>query len=300
LTAKLNARRRDRLLAPGLLCTLLLLACTEATTDLTPWVASAVSGGDGAAELGDPTGPLPDASEPNDLEDGSLPAEDAGPVAMCGRKGCKCDDGKDNDDDGLIDGFDHECTGAFDDDEASFATGKRGPKTVGPCQDCFWDEGADGLDDGCFYPNVCSENGVISEPIPPPVLACNPSCEVSTRCVDTCRNRTPNGCDCFGCCTVERADGASIDVVFAEPCSLAELDDDKQCKRCVKSPQCANECGPCELCPGRTEADLPASCASGGSEPASRCDEGYDVCTAQTECGRDYYCHLGCCLIVLE
>ncbi len=29
----------------------------------------------------------------------------------------------DNDGDGLVDGFDPECTGPFDDDEATFATG---------------------------------------------------------------------------------------------------------------------------------------------------------------------------------
>src|SRR5260221_8786085 len=35
----------------------------------------------------------------------------------------QCSDGKDNDGDGLIDGFDPECTGPWDNDESPFATG---------------------------------------------------------------------------------------------------------------------------------------------------------------------------------
>ena len=41
----------------------------------------------------------------------------------CGDVPCACSDGMDNDGDGLVDGFDPECTGPFDDDEATFATG---------------------------------------------------------------------------------------------------------------------------------------------------------------------------------
>ena len=42
---------------------------------------------------------------------------------LCGSSPCACSDGLDNDGDGLVDGFDPECTSPFDNDEGSFATG---------------------------------------------------------------------------------------------------------------------------------------------------------------------------------
>src|SRR5688572_6561790 len=41
---------------------------------------------------------------------------------LCGGD-CVCDNGLDDDEDGLIDGLDPECTGPFDNDEGTFATG---------------------------------------------------------------------------------------------------------------------------------------------------------------------------------
>ncbi len=43
--------------------------------------------------------------------------------ARCGTHVCACDDGLDNDGEGLMDGVDPESTGPYDDDESSFATG---------------------------------------------------------------------------------------------------------------------------------------------------------------------------------
>src|SRR5688500_10744812 len=42
---------------------------------------------------------------------------------LCGDAGCVCSNGLDDDDDGAADGLDPECTGPYDDDEGSFATG---------------------------------------------------------------------------------------------------------------------------------------------------------------------------------
>ena len=67
---------------------------------------------------------------------GAGPSEPHQPSAHCNGKACACDDGEDNDADGLSDGLDPECTGAFDDDETSFGIGK--PNKQNQCRDCFW------------------------------------------------------------------------------------------------------------------------------------------------------------------
>src|SRR5690606_33835333 len=51
------------------------------------------------------------------------PGEDGAIEVLCGSTPCACSDGQDNDGDGVADGFDSECTGPFDHDEGSFATG---------------------------------------------------------------------------------------------------------------------------------------------------------------------------------
>jgi len=210
-------------------------------------------------------------------------------TARCGKRACACDDGLDNDADGSIDGLDPECTGALDEDEASFATGK--PSKAKQCRDCFWDEDMGTGNDACRYASEClrglsaTGNGNCG------------SCEVSAKCVDTCASRTPSGCDCFGCCEVARPDGVVVTIELSERCSLDRLDDTAACPRCRQSSQCRNVCGRCELCPGRSLTELPADC--GQNPPLNRCDEGQSVCSTSAGCGTDQYCHLGCCFAVL-
>src|SRR3569833_3508623 len=56
--------------------------------------------------------------------DGSMVFIDAPPFdGTCTPGGPQCSNCKDDDGDGLIDGFDPQCTGPFDNDEGSFATG---------------------------------------------------------------------------------------------------------------------------------------------------------------------------------
>jgi hypothetical protein len=260
----------------------LLASCGEVHTELVP------------ASLGSSAPP-----------DASMPVSDAGMHAMCGRKVCKCDDGMDNDHDALIDGLDPECTARFDDDEETFATG--GPKKpAAMCEDCFWDDNADPADDGCAYPTACRNEGPMAMPAMPmgPMMmgAMCSTCEVTPRCIDTCRSHTPNGCDCFGCCEVTKLDGTLAHVVLGDECSLAKIDDTHKCPACVPSPACANPCGPCELCLGKHAEDLPPDCA--GVEPRdagapSQCDDGYQACSEDGTCPDDYYCVLGCCLVTL-
>src|SRR4051812_29516875 len=163
----------------------------------------------------------------------------------------QCSDGIDNDGDGLIDGLDPECTGPFDNDEGSFATGIPGDNKDPKWQDCFFDGNSGAGDDGCRYATDCLYGTMAQD---------DPSCTLSQQCLDFCGALTPNGCDCFGCCTVQAADGSSVDIYEVSSCSIAQLDDEKACPRCTKNTQCQNTCGECELCPGKTVADLPASC----------------------------------------
>jgi len=212
---------------------------------------------------------------------------------LCGNRACACDDGADDDGDGLVDGLDPECSGAFDDDEASFATGSM-VDTKG-CRDCFWDGNSGAGDDTCRYPAACLRGEE-----PTGGGNCR-SCEVSPSCSDHCAARTPNGCDCFGCCEVSRGNGATITIEVSPQCSLAKLDDLAACPRCIQNTACRNPCGRCELCPGRSAADLPADCGAGGAPgaPVYRCDEGQTVCKSASDCPLDTYCQLGCCLAAL-
>ncbi|HEX4352345.1 MAG TPA: hypothetical protein VHZ95_05510, partial [Polyangiales bacterium] len=119
----------------------LLLACTvERTNVVSDPPADPPVQTDGAA-------PPPDAAS---VRDGAIAQQ---PSARCGKHDCACDDGIDNDGDGLVDGFDPECSGSFDDDESSFGIGK--PNKQGACRDCFWDDNAGNGDDGCRYPAAC-------------------------------------------------------------------------------------------------------------------------------------------------
>jgi hypothetical protein len=199
--------------------------------------------------------------------------------------GSQCSDGVDNDGDGAADGFDVECTGVCDNDEGSFATGIPGDNRDPVWQDCFYDGNSGGGDDGCRYRTEC-----LTGELP----ATDADCEISAECLEYCGSRTPNGCDCFGCCEIETAPGASVFIMLTPMCSLATIDDTDACPRCVQSAECMNDCGECELCPGRTVEDLPETCRPDGGIGYT-CDMG-TVCAADADCPAEYYCSLGCCL----
>ncbi len=208
-----------------------------------------------------------------------------------------------DDDDGVADGFDTECTGPADNDEGTFATGISGDNMDPKWQDCFFDGNSGAGDDGCRYHTDCLTGDK---------EASDADCIVTEQCLDFCTARTPNGCDCFGCCTIRQADGTDLSVVISEQCMEENLED---CVTCTPSTQCGNQCGECELCPGKTAADLPDSCAStppdggtagsggsGGSDagtPGYTCDDGAVVCAEQSDCPTtSHYCSFGCCQLL--
>jgi hypothetical protein len=222
-----------------------------------------------------------------------------------------CSNGKDDDGDGLIDGFDPECTGSGDNDEASYATGMPGDNRDGKWQDCFFDGNSGAGEDGCRYATGCLTGDLELD---------DKDCQLAQNCIDFCAKFVPNGCDCFGCCSVQTAEGETIDVMTTSSCSLDKLADTDACQRCVKSDVCGNTCGRCELCPGKTVADLPDDCGTGtggsgtggsgstggststggtgsGGSPTYTCDGGEQVCGAgMPGCPLNYYCSQGCCL----
>ncbi len=166
---------------------------------------------------------------------------------------CVCNDGIDNDGDGTVDGFDPECTGAYDNDEGTFATGIPGDNSDPNWQDCFFDGNSGAGDDGCRYHTDCLTGDV-------PLT--DADCIVTQACVDFCGARTPPGCDCFGCCEVTDPDGVVHTVQIGGTCDYENVED---CSECVQTADCVNECGECELCAGKTVEDLPASCYSSAS-----------------------------------
>jgi hypothetical protein len=250
------------------------------------------------------------------LADVPFTQNDAGQV-LCGDAPCACSDGLDNDNDGFVDGFDVECTGPYDNDEGSFATGIPGDNRDPVWQDCFFDGNSGSGDDGCRYQTGCMTGELQPD---------DSRCTLTQECVDFCQPFTPNGCDCFGCCEVFTGD-ESVFVQIGSSCSLDQIDDETACPRCIQTTECVNTCGECELCAGKTVDDLPDSCfitpvgddmgtiptndmgmpvddmgnvidlGGGGDDPGYTCDNGEQVCAPDTPClANDEYCSLGCCI----
>jgi hypothetical protein len=220
---------------------------------------------------------------------------------LCGNSPCQCSNGLDDDGDGTVDGFDVECTGGIDDDEGTFATGIPGDNRDPKWQDCFFDGNSGAGDDRCRYPTECLTGEIAAD---------DPECAVTQACLDNCQPRTPNGCDCFGCCAVQLPGGGQVHVTLGDSCSMEKIGDAEACPVCSPSNSCANECDECELCAGKTAADLPASCtpepdpvdpppAPEPPPPDASCS-GRSSCDESSDCVTGEFCSLGCCLLVIR
>ena len=254
------------------------------------------------------------------------PSNDAGQV-LCGTGPCGCSNGIDDDMDGVTDLADPECVSSWDNDEGSFATGISGDNRDDACQDCFFDGNSGSGNDGCYLPSSCLSMGNASSGRG----RCS-SCEQTDQCKKFCKAYTPNGCDCFGCCTVRLANGSNVNVALGNGCNI-DGNTVTGCNTCVPNDSCRNECGKCELCPGKTVADLPAECfqtpppadAGTGNDagtgtgedsgtppvddagttppppppPVYACEDGATVCGAGLPaCPTGSACEFGCCVLI--
>lgn len=98
----------------------------------------------------------------------------------------------------------------------------------------------------------------------------------------------PNGCDCYGCCSViVGAEEIHVWLGSGPDCSLDNLE---ACTTCTPNPDCSNDCSPddCDLCFG--EDSLPEGCDDPG------CPDGQSSCTSTEDCGEYQYCLTGCCV----
>jgi len=274
-------------LVTALACTTALAGCSTRTTNL---ATSAVTEPEAGPSDSAVIAPTRDSQITDALQ--SLPINEAG-FTLCGDHVCACSNGKDDDTDQATDGFDPECTGSFDDDELTFASGVHGEDRTARCQDCYFDGNSGPGDDGCRRASSCASDGTPSSASG----ACG-TCTPSTECVANCRPSTPNGCDCFGCCEVRTAEGV-VNILLRDTCSLADIGDTAKCPRCNPATDCRNECGRCELCAGKTASDLPSDCSGSGAGGLDyTCDDGA-ACSLSQPCPSTHYCIQGCCVPIV-
>jgi hypothetical protein len=249
--------------------------------------------------------------------------------AGCRVNPSQCTDGKDNDGDGKVDADDAECSGPCDNDEGTFATGIPGDNRDDErsChQDCFFDGNSGQGDDGCRWDLRCDPARANASVCPYMPNRPGNMCpdQQSQTCVNRCRQVTPNGCDCFGCCAIP---GKGFAVKLAPTCSAGAFDDPAKCPRCTQVTACMNPCDKCETCLGKPAPD--PSCApspppsgmggsggaggasgtggAGGSgapmppPPGPACPSGQTTCgpggqVAANACPAGTWCTTGCCV----
>lgn len=232
-------------------------------------------------------------------------------MGTCNPDGPACANCRDDDGDGRIDGFDPECTGAFDGDEQSFATRIPGDNLDAVKQDCFFDGNTGSGDDTCNEHVCCILGATTATACPIGTNSYNPAdCPppigggtVTDTCRTTCGKLLPPGCDCFGCCTLCDPTTSQCADVFIHPldsvgCSALALSDPDRCRRCTKSSQCGtSQCGgnTCILCPGQDPSVLPAACLG-----MNKCPNNEPTCTIDSTCPTSTYCANGCCIGVIR
>ena len=227
-----------------------------------------------------------------------------------------CGDCMDNDGDGLVDDKDPECLGPCDDTEGPvLLTGTPG-ETGNQCKaDCYFDRGNGSGAGECEWNRSCDplmpKDQCDYDPTPQICPETQPD-----GCEDSCGVLTPNGCDCFGCCTFPELDGGYVflgsETGNEGTCTLADINTPADCRPCTPAGNCLNTCERCELCIGKTE--IPADCFPGtggsggsggtagsggmaGSGGGERCPVGKQVCglPGDDPCPGGSFCLTGCC-----
>jgi hypothetical protein len=230
-------------------------------------------------------------------------AGSSGASGAAGRigRGTYCDDGIDNDGDGKTDYDDPECLGPWDNDEWTFAYGT--PDEFGDSckRDCYFDDNPGQGDDGCNWQLNCDPASPNAKCPYDPQYATTyaPACSLTAsqvqRCLDFCVPRTPNGCDCFGCCVVP---GVSTPVLLGPTCTAADFGDPAKCPPCTQVTQCLNSCERCEVCLGKPT--VPDDCRPPDGGAPYQCPGVNVPCGAggvpPSQCPAGTNCITGCCV----
>jgi len=229
-------------------------------------------------------------------------------VATCQGKVYACGDCLDNDGDCKIDSKDPSCLGPCDNTENSYFGGIPGQNNS-PCKsDCYFDSDTGAGNDQCYWSHACDPHEVA--PLYSPEgdkCSYDPNANISgtafgcvdlyatqsATCTSYCGPLVPNGCDCFGCCTIP---GAPTPVWLGSEnppgtgsCTIDTVGDPTKCKPCEQVPSCLNTCETCEICVGKPV--LPPACSS------QICPAGKAVCgqPGQPACPLGQSCITGCC-----
>jgi len=249
-----------------------------------------------------------DAAAVDAPTDGQIINSDGGPwecfQVTCQNHLLECGDCIDNDQDGEIDSHDPECLGPCDNTEGPGLEPGVGGVGGNTCQmDCFFDFGNGQGNDNCVWDHRCDpENpeGTVC-PYEPQRIGGNdcPDTQVP-QCANFCGPLTPNGCDCFGCCTFANAGPGGVgdrniwigalDQQNNSTCTLADVADPVKCPTCTPVAACYNDCAMCEVCIGHPPP--PPEC-----NPQQQCPSGEQPCglPGQPSCPQGEYCITGCC-----
>ena len=239
---------------------------------------------------------------------------------LCAGKQTLCGDCLDNDDDGLIDNDDPECLGPCDNYEGEELLSGVGGETGEQCKaDCYFDFGNGAGNDDCHWSRSC-------DPLTPKVqctynenlLGGNDCPDTQpTLCEEVCAPLTPNGCDCFGCCTFPDLAGMGPDggagyvyIGSESGCTFDTVTQQAFCQACTPAGNCLNTCERCEICLGKPT--IPADCfpgtggsggmsgggGMGGSDGGERCPVDKVPCGLQGDAECAGFCLTGCCIVV--
>jgi hypothetical protein len=211
-----------------------------------------------------------------------------------------CGDCLDNDGDGLADDQDPECLGPCDNTEGPVLLSGGPGETGNQCSvDCYFDVGNGSGSGDCQWDLRCDPLQPKDQcPYDPAPNYCPDVQPVA--CDDQCGAITPNGCDCFGCCTFPELAGMGpgggdgyVYIGSESGCTFDTVTDPAFCQACTPAGNCLNTCGRCEICLGKST--IPADCfpASAGD----RCPIGKQECglSGDDPCQPGSFCLTGCC-----
>jgi len=232
-------------------------------------------------------------------------------LIMCDGRVTACGDCTDNDGDGLVDNDDPECLGPCDNYEGEELLSGVGGETGEQCKaDCYFDFGNGAGNDDCQWSRSC-------DPLEPKVqctydegLLGSKDCPEtqSELCGDICMPLTPNGCDCFGCCTFPELAGMGpgggdgyVYIGSESGCTFDTVSDPASCQACTPAGNCLNTCERCEICLGKPT--IPEDCFPGsGGTGGDRCPIGKQECglPGDPACPAGAFCLTGCCTDLVQ